>query len=137
MTVKLGNLLPGETATLKSTLLCQLEIVGGHYSYSLPSAFFPDYKKLGLEGHVYDFAYEISIISESPITNLSMPANAIISEQNDSKTNLKIRSTQPGRKMDVYYRTADMLVPQLQYARGSDGDEFAVFASLTPTFDRE
>ena len=45
MTVQLGNLLPGQTATLKSTILSLLEVVGGHYSYPLPAAFFPDFKK--------------------------------------------------------------------------------------------
>ena len=48
MTVKLGNLLPGSTAILSQTILSKLEVHNGHYVYSLPAAFFPDYKKHGI-----------------------------------------------------------------------------------------
>ena len=83
MTVSLGNLLPGQTATLKSTIVSQLEVVGGHYQYSLPAAFFPDYKKHGIKdksAYPYEFLYQASIMAEHPVTNLSVPANASIVE---------------------------------------------------------
>lgn len=47
MTVKLGNLLPGQDAILKATIVSQLEIFAGHYAFYLPVAFYPDYKKHG------------------------------------------------------------------------------------------
>ena len=49
MTVKLGNLLPGQNATLKSQIISQVDIVGGHYAFSLVNAFYPDYKKHGVK----------------------------------------------------------------------------------------
>ena len=60
MTVKLGNLLPGQKATLKATILSQLEVVGGHLGYQLPAAFYPDYKKHGVKdrnAYCYTFDY--------------------------------------------------------------------------------
>ena len=62
MTVKLGNLLPGQSATLKSTILSHLDVVGGHYAFTLPTAFYPDYKKHGVKvkgAYAYEFAYEV------------------------------------------------------------------------------
>ena len=91
MTVKLGNLMPGQSATLKSTILSQLEVIGGNYSYSLPAAFFPDYKKHGVKekaAYTYEFAYEVKIIAECPISNLSIPGNAIIMAQNEARTEI-------------------------------------------------
>ena len=37
--------------------------------------------------------------------------------------------------MDLYYRTADMFVPELLYAETSDGKEVACSVSLVPTFE--
>ena len=37
--------------------------------------------------------------------------------------------------MDLYYRTADMLVPELLYAETADGNEVACSVSLVPTFE--
>ena len=37
--------------------------------------------------------------------------------------------------MDLYYRTADMLVPELIYAEIADSDEVACSVSLVPTFE--
>jgi len=48
MTIKLGNLQPGQSATLKIHIVHQLEVVGGHYFFSLPVAFYPDYKRHGV-----------------------------------------------------------------------------------------
>jgi Ca-activated chloride channel family protein len=49
MTVKLGNLLPGQNATLKSQIISQVDITGGYYAFSLVNAFYPDYKKHGVK----------------------------------------------------------------------------------------
>ena len=38
--------------------------------------------------------------------------------------------------MDLFYRTYDMVVPQLLYARSPDSDDYAVQISLTQTFDQ-
>ena len=138
MTVKLGNLLPGQNATLKSQIVSQVDIVGGHYAFSLVNAFYPDYKKHGvkdLSAFQFDYNYEVKILSTGPISNLSLPKFAEITEQNEGKTEITIQSTQAHRSVDLYYRTVDMLEPQLQYALSADGKEAAVSASLVPTFD--
>lgn len=45
ITLKLGNLLPGQTAVLTLSLTEEVEIVGGSYCYNLPGSFFPDFQK--------------------------------------------------------------------------------------------
>jgi len=138
MTVKLGNLMPGQSATLKSTIISQLEVVGGHYAFLLPAAFYPDYRKHGVKDRasfVYEFSYEVRILSQSRITNLSLPSNFIIAAQNDSRTDLLVRGSQVGRTIDLYYRTVDMLIPALHYATVPDSEQVAVAVSLVPTFD--
>jgi len=112
LTVKLGNLLPGQHAILKSTIVSQLEVVGGHYAFVLPVAFYPDYKKHGAaQVQTYDFAYEVRIRSESRVSNLSLPVHAAIVEQNETHSSILIRSTQVARSIELFYRTADMLLP--------------------------
>ena len=75
------------------------------------------------------------ILSAGRISNLSLPKFAEITDQNEGKTDITIRSTQAHRSVDLYYRTVDMLEPQLQYALSEDGKEAAVSASLVPTFE--
>ena len=114
MTVRLGNLLPGQSATLKSTILSHLEVVGGYYCFALPAAFYPDYKKHGVankNAFNYEFSYEVQISGNSKISNLSIPAHAEIVSQNDERTEILIRSEKAGRNVDLYYRTYDMMVP--------------------------
>ena len=100
--------------------------MGGQYCYSLDASFFPDYKKLGLpKGTTYDynFSYETRIMSAHSITNLSLPAGAEISEQNEDRTNILVRCSKVKRGFELYYRTFDMLVPSLRYARSNDDDK--------------
>ena len=89
ITFKLGNLLPGQKATLKATIATTMEIVGGSYAYLLPVAFYPDYKKHGLtklSSFPYKFAFEAKIESIIPIFNLHYPKNAYVASQNATKT---------------------------------------------------
>ena len=93
MTVRLGNLLPGQNATLKATIVSQLEVVGGHYAFILPVAFYPDYKKHGVREastFVYEFNYEVKIVAAASISNLSLPMNAIFSATDEKKTRITI-----------------------------------------------
>ena len=48
LTLKLGSLPPGQEATLRIQIVNQMKIVGGHYTFALPMAFYPDYKKHGV-----------------------------------------------------------------------------------------
>jgi hypothetical protein len=93
MSVKLGNLLPGQTATLKLTIVNQLEVVGGHYAFILPVAFYPDYTKHGLlqaTAFVYVFNYEVKIEAGGSISNLSLPMNSVVSGTDEKKTRMTI-----------------------------------------------
>lgn len=42
-----------------------MEVVGGHYAFSLPMAFYPDYGKHGvdLEEFIYEFTYKVKIVA--------------------------------------------------------------------------
>ena len=94
LVVKLGNLLPGQKATIKQTILNQLEVVAGSFCFALPAAFFPDYKKIGLKGAnalEYEFSYEVRICSDSRISNLSVPDGAE-TDRNDAGNEIVIRS---------------------------------------------
>ena len=87
------------------------------------------------EKYPYEFDYEVRIISQGRISTISLPNNASIVAQNDAKTELIVHSEVPDRTYELYYRTSDMLIPQLTYALSPDGKEFAASASLVPTFD--
>lgn len=52
-----------------------------------------------------------------------MPAGAEIAEQDEGRTNILIRCTKVKRNFELYYRTFDMLVPSLRYARSNDDDK--------------
>jgi len=98
----------------------QLEVVAGNYLYSLPASFFPDYKKHGVaskDAYQYDFSYEVRILAEGSVANLSLPANAEVAEQNEANTNVLIRATEVKRSVDLFYRTRDMMVPELRFAK--------------------
>lgn len=61
----------------------QLEVVGGNYAFSLPVAFYPDYRRHGVRDSndfVYQFSYEVCIVSEFGISNLSIPEHAEVAE---------------------------------------------------------
>ena len=88
LTLKLGNLLPGQEATLRLQIVNQMEIIGGHYAFTLPMAFYPDYKKHGVqaEDFVYDFSYKVNITAQGSISSLSLPESAEVTYKNETKT---------------------------------------------------
>ena len=137
LSLKLGNLGPGQEATLKLQIINSLEIVGSHYLFSLPMAFYPDYSKYGVDvsNFAYEFNYSIKIVAGGPVTSLSLPKSAEVTNRNDTKTQITIECPQPSRNMDLYYRTADMLIPELFYAETADSKEVACSVSLVPTFE--
>ena len=116
MRVQLGNLLPGQSVILKQTIVAKLEVVAGHYAISLPSAFFPDYKKHGLKSkggplYPFEFDYQVRILSNSQISQLSVPSHSCIAAQNADRTDITVKCDQPSRSMDLFYRTYDMTIP--------------------------
>ena len=59
----------------------------------------------------YQFNYEVSIIAEQQITSLSLPEHAEVAERDEDGKRVVVRSNLPSRQIDLFYRTADMLVP--------------------------
>ena len=45
MTLRLGNLMPGQQAVINISITEEVDILSGAYCYSLPASLFPDYKK--------------------------------------------------------------------------------------------
>ena len=66
---------------------------------------------------------------------MSLPANAVVSGNDEKKTRMTITCSQPSRSIDLYFRTGDMFVPQLLFATSPNSDKVACTASLVPTFD--
>ena len=89
-------------------------------------AFYPDYP--------IDFNYEVRLQTKNPISNLSLPQHAQIIAQNETFTDVTLSCNQTSRQMILYYRTRDMMVPQLIYAENPVTNTVACMASLVPTF---
>ena len=132
-------MLAGQVATLRLQIVKKLDIVGGYYQWTLPVSLYPDLTKHGARQdglYNYEFSYQVLIASEGRISGVSMPEEAEIIEQNDENTRIRIQCNETSRSIDIYYRTADMMVPQLLYAEDPNGSgEIACAASLIPTFD--
>ena len=58
-----------------------------------------------------------------------------MTNRKDDKSEITIECLQPNRNMDLYFRTADMLAPELFYDETADGKEVACSISLVPTFE--
>ena len=122
MTLKLGNLLPGQQAVINISITEEVEVVGGAYCYSLPAALFPDYKKHDVRNKeqveslqsTYAINYEFRIASSQRITYLSVP-KGVASEFNQDRTQATVRGNKTARSLKFFYRTAQMLRPQLLF----------------------
>ena len=80
MSLKLGNLLPGQEITVSAQLVQSLQIVSSAYSFILPVSLYPNYRKLGATTakYPYTFSYSVLIKSESNLSMISKPANSIL-----------------------------------------------------------
>ena len=99
---------------IKAEIALQMEIIGGLYCFTLPQSFYPNYKKHGItdaDMNKYDFEYEVKVISESRITNLSMPKYASLIDRDEFDTCMTVRSTTITKTIDFYYRTSEMQTP--------------------------
>ncbi len=113
MTLRLGNLLPGQQAIINISITEEVDIVGGAYCYSLPASLFPDYKKHDVRNKeqvqalqsTYAINYEFKISSNQPITYLSVP-KGVSSEFKQDKTSAIIKGNKTARSLRFIYRTA-------------------------------
>jgi Ca-activated chloride channel family protein len=79
ISLKLGNLLPYQEATINMVLIEEIEMIGSSFSYTLPASFYPDYNKHSTNKelkHTYALNYEYKIISGDKINYLSVPKAA-------------------------------------------------------------
>jgi len=139
VSIKIGNLLPGETATINISLLEDLEVIGGAWAYSVPVSFFPDYSKHSAIGKKdtlpYEFYYELKIQAGSKITYLSAPTGAQ-TQFNSDRFEATITGSEVSRQLRVYYRSSAMRTPRLLYEENPKFlGEVAVMASFVPTFE--
>jgi hypothetical protein len=104
--LKVGNLDPGQNATIDVSLLEVLKIVGGAWAYSLPVWFFPDYSQhtaSGLKDTLqYDFVYELKIQAGDKINYLSSPAGSQTQFVSDCEA--RITGSKIARRVRFFYR---------------------------------
>ena len=88
----LGNLGPGQEATLKLHIVNSLEVVESHYLFSLPMAFYPDYSKFGVDraNFAYEFTYSIKLMTSNRISSLSLPSSAEVTSRNEANNEIMI-----------------------------------------------
>ena len=100
-------------------------------------AFYPDYSRHGIAAgkFAYDFSYEVNISANSPISNLSMPEGASDKHKSSDRKLITVTGSHGARSLDFFYRTMDMMIPQLVYAKDPKSDAVALSVSLVPTFD--
>ena len=117
ISLKLGNLLPGQEATINMVLLEEIEIIGASFSYTLPASFYPDYNKHSSNKelkHTYGLNFEYKIISGDKINYLSVP-KAAQSSFNPDKTEVTIKGGKKSKNIRFFYRSQQMLRPRLLY----------------------
>jgi hypothetical protein len=90
MTLKVGNLIPNQSAVIKISMVELIGISGNAYAYVMPTSFFPDYSKhsasSGSEKEInYKFQYFFSIVSDQRLVYLSCPTGST-HEFNPDKT---------------------------------------------------
>jgi hypothetical protein len=110
--------------------------VNSAYSFILPVAFYPNYRKLGADSdrYPYNFSYSVLIKSENGINMISKPSNSIIEYEKTGRF-ATIFCAEPDREIQVFYRTNDMENPQLLYAKNDAYYyEVASTMSFVPTF---
>ena len=69
LSIKLGNLQPEQVARLKVQLIVQLQIVQGSYHFELPTSFYPDYSRHGVDAgqFKYSFSYRVVLACQTKI----------------------------------------------------------------------
>ena len=113
----------------------QLQIVQGSYHFELPTSFYPDYSRHGVDAgqFKYSFSYRVVLACQTNIYILSIPNGAEAEAKTDSM--VEFHGSDRCRKFNFYWRTRDMMKPQLLLAKNHSTNEVACIASLAPTFE--
>ena len=109
MSLKIGNLLPGQEIIVSAQLVQSLQVVNSAYSFILPVSFYPNYRKLGADTakYPYTFSYSVLIKTDSSLSMVSKPANSILEYENSGKF-ATIFCEEPDREIQIFYRSTDM-----------------------------
>lgn len=138
VSIKIGNLMPSQEATVVMSLVQPVQIVGSSYEFLLPTAFYPDYKKLDsscAERWPFAFAYTVIMKSASTINLVSKPESCQM-ERHDSGKYVTLFASRPERELRVFYRANDMASPKFIYAESPKHPGLvACSVSFVPTFE--
>lgn len=120
-----------------------LKIVSNAYELVIPASFLPNFGKHEAIGSAedagvteYTFEYELEFVSPD-ISFVGAPDSAQVTKTSSGYRVKKEASTKfPRRELRFFYKTQDMLYPQLNFKRSSSNDgEVAVMMNLVPTFE--
>ena len=150
LTLQLGNLLPGQHATVEIDMCAPLKITGSAYEFAIPLSFMPQYKTHSLVGaqektgffaknpnsivapYTYEFTFDI--VDWRKIGLISAPEK---SKTEKIDTGYRVRlgpvSEPPKSEIKICYRPDGMGVPELRYRK--QGDEVAWMMAFVPTFE--
>lgn len=87
VSVRIGNLLPGQEATIKFQLLQVLKVERGAYLIRVPMSFFP------ASHSEYQYTFNAEISGETAITYISAPDEAEVVRQPDNMNRVVIRKS--------------------------------------------
>lgn len=146
LSVKLGNLLPGDDAVVNIEIIKELDIEGGALAFKLPLFFMPNYSKHDLYGTnptetSYTFGYELTVVPPAgrKIQYLSNPSGTErLEDPMTQSVTIKQAPTQkyPKRDIRVFYRYANMGEPVFLYQENPEyADEVACQFSFLPNFE--
>ena len=147
--LKLGNLQAGQDALITIKLVeSATELIGGAYSYRVPSKYFPRYKIKGEKQGDYDpnsytFQYKVDLAApEGKMINyVSSPSSSNHAEQVGRRlVTIDVPPTEspPAKDIHIYYKTTDMmLTPNMFIERDPEyPEQVAVGATFAPSFDQ-
>lgn len=146
----IGNLLPGQKAVINIQIMKQLKIVGSAFDLTIPLYYMPrvrDHEIIRLDDNFisdkemedinpdYSFEYKFHLTSKNKITMVSGPDGAVAARPDGSYTiSRDVSNVIPKREIRIFYKTENMLEPQLKYK--VQGDEVACMFSVVPTFEQ-
>lgn len=126
------------------------ELIGGAYSYTVPSKYFPRYKTTGggdlpypdYDPNRYNFTYKVDLQAPhgKKISYLSTPSFSDYIESNDRalvSVYEPVTDTPPTKDIKIFYKTTEMMLTPNLFVEKSRKfkDEVAVSASFAPSFD--
>ena len=103
----------------------------------MPLGFIPDYSlhEVPADAFPYTFKYRVFIESASRLRSVIVPENASVTEKSDDLKKVVVECDRRSSQVKLFWRSQEMLKPQLLYAEHPKEDQVAVLASLVPTFE--